>query len=122
MNIDLTIVAIILLLIGLFLFFISFKQKNNLENNYTIKGILIKYKRSGKYLCPVIKFTDDNEEKIIIRGGIVNFKPIKVGSEIKILKKDNGRYLTESDIKLMQYYAITLIISFILLIFIKFYI
>ena len=39
----------------------------------------------------------------------------------KIIKKANGKYLTDSDVKFTQYYAITFILAFVLLIFINFY-
>lgn len=114
------IIAIVVLLIGIILFYISFKQKNILEENCTTKGTLIKYKRVFRYLYPVIEFIENGEKKVITRGGTVNYKPIKIGSEIKIFKKENGKYLTDSDIKFIQYYAISLVLASILLVFISF--
>ena len=120
MDLTLPMIASIILIIGVILLCISFKQKKKLEENHTIKGTLIKYKRVGRYLHPIIEFTENGEKKVIIKGGTVNYKPIKVGSEIKILKKENGKYLTDSDVKFIQYYAISLILTFALLIFISF--
>lgn len=118
---DLTLIlATVILIIGIILFYMSLKQKKCLEENYTIKGTLIKYKRVGRYLYPIIEFTENGEKKEVIKGGTVNYKPIKIGSEIKILKKENGKYLTDSDVKFLQYYAITLILTFVLLVFISY--
>ena len=120
MDLSLINMAIIILIIAIILYYISLKQKKNLEENYTTKGTLIKYKRVGKYLNPIIEFTENGEKKEIIKNGVVNYKPIKIGSEIKILKKKNGKYLTDSDIKFIQYYVISLILVFVLLIYISF--
>ncbi|MBE6155322.1 MAG: hypothetical protein E7164_01025 [Firmicutes bacterium] len=120
MNLTLIIMAIIILIIGIVLYYVGLKQKKNLEANYTIKGTLIKYKRIGRYLHPIIEFTENGKKKEILKGGTLNYKPLKVGSEIKILKKENGKYLTDSDVKFIQYYAISLMLTFILLVFISF--
>ena len=120
MNLTLILIASVILIIGIILYYISLKQKKNLEDNYTIKGTLIKYKRVGRYLHPIIEFTENGEKKVILKGGTINYKPIKIGSEIKILKKENGKYLTDSDVRVIQYYAISLILTFVLLVFISF--
>ena len=115
------IIASVFLIISIILFYISIKQKKNLAENYTIIGTLIDYKRVGKYLYPIIEFKENGEKKQITTNGLVNYKPIKIGSEIKILKKENGKYLTDSHVKFMQYYAISLMLAFILFVIYIFY-
>lgn len=120
MNILLIIISGIVFLIGLFLFNLNNRLNKKLNENYTIIGTIINYKRIWKYLYPIIEFTENNEKKVITGGGTVNYKPIKIGNEVKILKKDNGKYLTDSDIKYIKYYAISFILASILLFFISF--
>lgn len=120
MDATLTVIASAILIIGIVLYSIGLKRKKHLEDNYTTQGILIKYKRVGRYLYPVIEFKEKGVKKIITKGGIVNYKPIKIGSEIKILKLDNGNYLTDCDMKIIQYYAIALMLVFLLVIYISF--
>ena len=120
MNIILIIISSIVFLIGLFLFNLNNRLNKKLSENYTITGTIISYKRIWKYLYPIIEFTENNEKKIINGGGTINYKPINIGNEVKILKKDNGKYLTDSDIKHIKYYAISFILASILLFFISF--
>ena len=122
MNITLVIISGIVLILGIILFCISCKQKNYLNENYTIKGEVVRYRRIWKYLYPVIEFKDNNENKVIYSGGLVNYKTIKEGNEVKILKKENGDYLSECDVKHNKYFSICLMLTSILLIFIGFFI
>lgn len=120
MNLKLVVVAIVSLVVSIVLFCINIKQKNRLDNCHTIKGTIIKYKRNGRFIYPVIEFIEKGEKKEIVRGGVINYKPLKVGSEVRLLKKENGKYLTDSDVKFVQYYAVTLLIGFVFFLVISF--
>ena len=60
---------------------------------------------------PVIEFIENGEKKVITRPGKARYRPIVEGEEVKILKKANGSYLTDYDVRRIRYSAGLLLIA-----------
>ena len=105
MSIKVMIGALIVFIIAVILLRKYRKQKEILDSSQTIEGYIEKYRRSYKYLYPTVKFIDDETEKSIELSGMVNFKLIKEGTKIRILKLSDNKYLTDYDLKLAQVYV-----------------
>ena len=96
-----TLVFAILFLIGaVYLLNYEQKLKNKIDlAKKIIDGKLLSYKRRGKYLFPIIEFTENNQVKTIEKHGITNLKPIKVGEKVRVVPLEKNKYLTDCDIK-----------------------
>jgi len=103
--------ACIPLLIGIALVFRIRREKRYLNDNDPIEGTLEKYQRIGKRLYPIISYIDNGEEKAVRQGGVTNLKMIKEGSKVRIAHIGDGKIITDYNVKLSTYYAVTFFIS-----------
>lgn len=115
------IMAIISLLIAVYLLNYEQKLKNKLDlAKNVLDGKLVSYKRRGKYLYPIIEFTENKIVKTIEKSGLTNLKPIKVGEKVRVVPLEKNKYLTDCDVKTVRYYMYTSLIGFAMFIFISF--
>lgn len=116
-----TLIFAILFLIGaVYLLNYEQKLKNKIDlAKKIIDGKLLSYKRRGKYLFPIIEFTENNQVKTIEKHGITNLKPIKVGEKVRVVPLEKNKYLTDCDIKTVRYYIYTCLIGFVMFMFIS---
>lgn len=112
---------LVLLVIGLYLFYLSINQKKRLDSNDTIDGVLVEYKRFGKKIYPIIEFVYNGTKKTLKQCGVTNFKLIKQGEKVRVLETKSNKFITDYTVILTKYYAISFIGASILVFIGEFY-
>lgn len=87
--------SLVLLVIGLYLFYLSINQKKRLDSNDTIDGVLVEYKRFGKKIYPIIEFVYNGTKKTLKQCGVTNFKLIKQGEKVRVLETKSNKFITD---------------------------